>query len=155
MKIWKDIFINFEQVISLSFLIYKISTVTCNINIKSICSILVSKAQLDLSGLDFVIGPVAFDRAATPIENVGFCKGSFVVLMWMQIFSSFQINMISYDAKYIAPYMKQIHKLTKISTSHHLYSFLYWTPESVCRPDRLWGSTNLLSNGYRGLFPRE
>jgi hypothetical protein len=23
-----------------------------------------------------------------------------------------------------------------------------------CRPDRLWGSSNLLSNGYRGLFPR-
>jgi hypothetical protein len=23
------------------------------------------------------------------------------------------------------------------------------------RPDRLWGTSSLLSNGYRGLFPRE
>jgi hypothetical protein len=25
---------------------------------------------------------------------------------------------------------------------------------SPCCPDRLWGQTSLLSNGYRGLFPR-
>jgi hypothetical protein len=25
---------------------------------------------------------------------------------------------------------------------------------SSCRPDRLWGPTNLLSNGYRVFFPR-
>jgi hypothetical protein len=25
---------------------------------------------------------------------------------------------------------------------------------SPCRPNRLWGPLNLLSNGYRGFFPR-
>jgi hypothetical protein len=27
-------------------------------------------------------------------------------------------------------------------------------PSSPRRPDRLWGSYRLLSNGYRGLYPR-
>jgi len=50
--------------------------------------------------------------------------------------------------------------LFTVDTYLHIYILRDWTtglrfPAGAPRPNRLWGPTSLISNGYEGVFPQE